>query len=76
MSPTSRVAVFAIFIIACLVPYLLLFVWNDPLYSLPPGGSDFMWPVVCYATGAFFYIYRIPECFSKTGAFDYLGASH
>ena len=76
MSPTARVSVFAVFIIACLVPYSLLFFWNDPLNSLPRSDGDFMWPVVYYAAGAFFYIYRIPECFSKTGAFDYLGASH
>lgn len=76
MTPVRRVSLFTLFFISCLCPFVMLYIWHDPAYSLAPEPGLYIWPVICYAIGIFFYISRIPECFSKTGAYDFVGASH
>lgn len=75
-TPERRVVLFVIFALSCLVPVLMLYVWNDTENALAPNPGPYGWPILCYTFGIFFYISRIPECFSKTGTFDYFGASH
>ena len=75
-TPGRRVALFMLFALSCFVPSLMLYVWDDPKNALSPNPGPYLWPILCYTIGIFFYISRIPERFSKIGVFDYLGASH
>lgn len=59
-----------------MIPYVLLYVWSDARYTLDPYPGDYVWPFYCYTAGIFFYIGKVPERWSKTGRFDYFGASH
>ena len=67
---------FVIFFLGCMVPFAFLFFWYDPLYTMSPNLEEYRIPILCYGIGVFFYASRIPERFSTTGAYDYLGASH
>mmetsp|Transcript_39563 Transcript_39563/g.51831 ORF Transcript_39563/g.51831 Transcript_39563/m.51831 type:complete len:105 (+) Transcript_39563:1055-1369(+) len=61
---------------SCLIPVILLYFWHDPRYSLNYEFGPYWWPAACQSLGSFFYIKRIPEKWSTTGRFDFLGASH
>ena len=76
LTPERRAILFAIFFLSCMIPFVLLFFWYDPLYTLPPHPEGYLWPPVAYFCGGLFYLNRVPEKWSSTGRFDYLGASH
>ena len=76
MTPERRSFLFAVFFLSCLVPVVLLFFLHDPLYTLKPDLGDYLWPPVVYIIGGIFYLKKIPEKWSVTGRFDFLGASH
>ena len=59
-----------------MIPFVLLFFLHDPLYTLPPGPGDYLWPPTVYFIGGLFYLNKMPEKWSNTGRFDFLGASH
>ena len=76
VTPGRRLALFLAFSLSCLVPVILLYVWHDPRYALNYEFGPYWIPVAANSIGAFFYIKRIPEKWSSSGRFDFLGASH
>ena len=76
MTPCRRLILFLSFSASCLIPVILLYFWHDPKYSLQPNFGHYWYPFWTLSLGAFFYIKRIPEKWSRTGRYDLLGASH
>lgn len=76
MTPERRVCLFGMFFLSCLIPFILLYLIHDPLYTLDPSPGPYKEPFYVLLAGVIVYIGRYPERWSKTGRFDYLGASH
>jgi len=73
MSPLKRSILFFAFGLSCLVPVVLLYFWHDPRYTLNPKFEAYAWPMICLFVGVLIYILRVPEKWSKTGTFDFIG---
>ena len=69
-------AFFSIFFIVNFMPITMIWVWYDPRYMLNPDPGFCAIPIYCYAGSKVFYLSMFPECCSRTGKFDILGASH
>ena len=76
MTPERRAALFILFFISICIPFGLLFIWHDPLYSLDPWPAKHKYAFWAYFAGVVIYVQRLPERWSLSGKFDYLGASH
>ena len=74
-SPGKRAALFTAFGASVLIPKVGLELWKDERYTLEPNLLPFGMALLAYVIGMFFYVSKIPECFSN-GKFDYLGSSH
>ena len=75
-SMERRAGLFVCFFACCFFPILMIWIWYDPLYMLNPEPGLCAYPIYMYVGGILFYIARFPECCSKTGKFDFCGASH
>ena len=71
-----RLSFFVIFGITCYMPVYLIKVWHDPKYMMDPTEGNCFYSILTYLVGGVFYGTRFPECCSRTGKFDILGASH
>ena len=76
MSPMKRAILFTLFAASCLVPTAGLVIWYDPENTLEPKLGPYSWAVLSYAIGMIIYITKVPECWNKTGRYDYVGSSH
>lgn len=75
-SPNKRALLFTAFGASVLVPKVGLEFWKDEQYTLEPNLAPFGLAILAYVIGLFFYVSKVPERFSKTGRFDYIGSSH
>jgi len=75
-TPKSRALIFSTFGASVLVPTLGLEFWKDERYTLEPNLTIYAWGVLSYIVGMYFYVSKVPEKFSKTGRFDFIGSSH
>lgn len=75
-TPNRRVALLACYFVSCLFPFVYLHVLHDSAHSLNPEVGSFARPIYVHLSSLIFYVSRFPECCSKTGKFDYCGASH
>ena len=76
MKPGNRARLYVAFGISVLIPTLGLKFWQDPKYTLEPDLWPQFWVIITYIIGLTFYIKKVPERFSKTGRFDFIGSSH
>lgn len=56
MTPERRAALFILFFISICIPFGLLFIWHDPLYSLDPWPAKHKYAFWAYFAGVFIYV--------------------
>ena len=76
MTPKRRAALFTLFAVSCAVPTAGLVIWHDPDYTLEPNLAPYSWALLSYAAGMIIYVTKVPECWNKTGRYDFIGNSH
>ena len=76
MKPKNRAMLYVTFGVSVLIPTVGLTLWQDPKYTLEPNLLPFSWALLAYIIGLTVYIKKVPEKFSKTGRYDFIGSSH